>query len=59
MMMYENLSRELKRKNVTQATVANLIGCTEKSLRNKLNGITDFTVSEATAIIENILPEFT
>lgn len=56
--MYENLRLELARKNITQEAVAKLIGCTEKTLRNKLNGTTDFTVSEAMLINDNILPEF-
>lgn len=56
--MYSNLSKELKEKNITQKAVADLIGCSEKTLFNKLNGITEFTVPEAISICKNMLPEF-
>lgn len=56
--MYANMTNELRRKNITNKAVAELIGSTEKTVVNKLNGSTDFTVSEAIAINENLLPEF-
>lgn len=56
--MYGNLSNELKRKNITQKVVADLIKCTEKTANNKILGKTDFTISEAFAIHKNLLPEF-
>lgn len=56
--MYGNLCNELKRKNITQKVVADLIKCTEKSVNNKIHGKTDFTIAEAFAIHRNLLPEF-
>lgn len=56
--MYANMTIELRRKNITNRAVAELIGSTEKTVVNKLNGASDFTVSEAILINENLLPEF-
>lgn len=57
--MFENLIAELKKKGITNKAVSTLIGCTEKTLQNKLNGVTEFTLSEVLSINENLLPEFT
>ena len=57
--MYGNMVRELRKKNITNKAVAELIGTTEKTVVNKLNGPSEFTISEAMAINENLLPEFT
>ena len=38
-------------------TFAKILGCTEKSVQNKLNGITEFTLSEVKMILE-IFPQF-
>ncbi len=57
-MVYSNLAAELRRKNITQKTVGDLIGCSEKTVFNKMNGNTEFTVPEAIAINTNLLPEF-
>lgn len=56
--MFANLCTELKRKGITNRAVANLIGCSEKTLWNKLSGTTEFTLSEVLLINENLLPEF-
>lgn len=56
--MYGNLRNELKRKNIAQKVVADLISCTEKSVNNKICGKTDFTIREAFVIHKNLLPEF-
>lgn len=56
--MYGNLCNELKRKNITQKVVADLIKTTEKTANNKVLGKTDFTISEAFLIHRNLLPEF-
>ena len=56
--MYGNLSAELKRKNITQKVVADLIKSTEKTANNKILGKTDFTIIEAFLIHKNLLPEF-
>ena len=56
--MHGNLTAELKRKNITRKAVADLIGCSERSVTNKINGTTEFTIVEAFAIRKNLLPEF-
>lgn len=57
--MFENLKSELHRKGITNVAVASLIGCTEKSFQNKIQGVTEFNLSEIFAIRNNLLPEFT
>lgn len=56
--MLGNMINELRRKNITNKAVAELISASEKTVVNKLNGTTEFTVSEAIAINVNLLPEF-
>ena len=56
--MLGNMISELRRKNITNKAVAELIGAAEKTVVNKLNGTSEFTVSEAIAINVNLLPEF-
>ena len=48
--MYSFLRGEMYRQNITIKSLAEQIGISEKSLRNKLNGETDFTWPEAQAI---------
>lgn len=56
--MYGNLRDELRRKNISQRAVANLLNCTEKTVFNKISGATEFTIGEAFLIHKNLLPEF-
>lgn len=56
--MLGNMISELRRKNITNKAVAEVIDASEKSVVNKLNGTTEFTISEAMAININLLPEF-
>ena len=35
-------------------TISSILGCTEKTARNKLNKVTEFTVSEAVRINEKL-----
>lgn len=56
--MFENLIMELKRKGITYRAVAGLLHCNEKTVQNKMNGVTEFTLSEVLAISDNIFPEF-
>jgi plasmid maintenance system antidote protein VapI len=44
--MFSNLLAELTRENIPIKEFAKKIGVTEKSARNKLNGKTEFTLSE-------------
>lgn len=57
-MFYPNLEKELGRKNISNRAVAAAIGCTEKTLYNKMMGKTDFTLTEVTVIENELLPEF-
>lgn len=57
-MYYPNLIKELGRKNISNKAVAAAIGCTEKTLYNKMMGKTDFTWGEVTVIENELLPEF-
>jgi transcriptional regulator with XRE-family HTH domain len=56
--VFSNLQNALRHKNITQKAVAELLGCTEKTLQNKIQGRTEFTLSEILAILENLLPEY-
>lgn len=54
--MLRNLLAEIARKKIKHKDVAEAIGVTEKTLRNKLNGTSDFTVPEARAIKDTYFP---
>ena len=56
--MLANLRAELDRKRITNVALARLIGCTERTVVNKVNGDTEFTLGEALKISENLFPEF-
>lgn len=48
--MHRLLKAEMVKKNMTITKLASEIGISEKTLRNKINGDTDFTLPEAQAI---------
>ena len=48
--MYNNLQAEMARRNLTGRSLANLIGITELTMYNKLNGISEFKLNEMEAI---------
>ncbi len=52
--MHRVLKAELIKCGITVAQIAQAIGISEKSMRNKINGETDFTFPEAQAI-RNVL----
>lgn len=56
--MFPNLMKEMKGKGITYRAVAGLIGCSEKSVQNKMNGTTEFTLSEILLINDNLFPEY-
>ena len=56
--MYANLSNELRRKNINQAAVAAMLKCDVRTFTNKINGTSDFTVTESLKIHSGLLPEF-
>jgi len=53
-----NLKAAMAIKKISVVAIAQLIGATEKTVNNKLNGVTDFTVPEAIAIRNNLFPEY-
>lgn len=57
--MYYKLRNEIDRRGYTLENVADLVKISEKTLRNKLDGITDFTWSEVLLIRDLLSPELT
>lgn len=56
--MFENLSRLLNQKRMPIKSFAALLGVSEKTAQNKLQGRTEFTLDEVEKI-EAIWPEYT
>lgn len=56
--MMKNLQMAMNTKNISARALAQVMGATEKTARNKLEGITEFTFGEALAIAENLFPEY-
>ena len=56
--MFANLRTELDRKNISLVTISKLIGCNTKTVQNKLQGKTEWRLSEILAISEELFPEF-
>ena len=50
--MFPNLNAELSRYNIDAKGLAQIIGCSEKTARNKQNGVTEFTLSEIQALLK-------
>ena len=46
LMVFSNLSAELARHSIKNSDFAKLLGITPRTLTNKLNGVTEFTLSE-------------
>ncbi len=55
--MYRILKGEMVKIGLPISDLAQKIGVSEKTLRNKLNGCTDFTWSEVLAIKKIVNPE--
>ncbi len=52
--MLSNLKAELVRKNLTpEKAIKDVLGCTYKTAKSKLNGDTDFSVTEAFKIVNS------
>lgn len=51
------LELRMKQKGVSRADLQKLLGISEKTLRNKLNGTTDFTWGEAKTIRREFFPD--
>lgn len=56
--MYENLIEILKRKGISNKAYAEFLGLSEKTVWNKLQGKTEFTLGEAWKTCELICPEY-
>lgn len=48
--MLKNLSAEMHRRGVSSVDVQRLIGCTDRTVRNKINGSSSFSFDEAQVI---------
>ena len=54
--MFRVLRGEMVKSNITIAKLAGMIGISEKSLRNKISGVTEFTWNEVLKIREIVSP---
>ena len=57
--MYQYLINEIMKSNIKISKLAIRIGMTEKTLRNKLNGKTEFSWPEVLQIRNIVAPEVT
>lgn len=51
------LEYRMKQENVSRADIQNLLGVSEKTVRNKLSGETDFTWGEVREIRNKFFPK--
>lgn len=56
--MFKNLRKALSDKRITMKSYAEFLGVTEKTLQNKMNGITEFTYAEVEKTTKFLLPEY-
>ena len=52
----KNLLAEMARSGVQIQDIQNLLGCTDRTVRNKLDGKTEFSVNEALKIRNALFP---
>ncbi len=52
----KNLSAEMSRYGVRNTDIKKLLACSEKTVTNKLNGASEFSVSEAMQIRDMFFP---
>lgn len=57
--MYPNLNAEIARHGIKTKDIVKVLGISEKSVRNKLNGKTQFTIPEALKIRNKLFPKMT
>lgn len=56
--MARNLKAELVRKDLEPVkAVSNILNCSDKTARNKLSGLTQFTIDEANKIVIGLFSE--
>ena len=51
-----NIENVMPKFNVTYFDIQRVLNCTEKTVRNKLNGVTDFTYSEVKRLRDERFP---
>lgn len=51
------LEYRMKQENVSRADIQELLGVSEKTVRNKISGETDFTWEEARKVRNNFFPK--
>lgn len=56
---YRILYGKLKEKRMTYADLSGIIGCSESSVKNKMNGKTEFSINEASKIRDSVAPGMT
>lgn len=56
--MLNNLRAAMAAKKISVVAMAKLIGTTEKTVNNKINSVSEFTISEALLIKENLFAEY-
>lgn len=56
--MYSNLKNVLYKKNISLKQYAEFLGIAEKTVHNKLTGVTDFTYPEFKKTCSLLLPEY-
>ncbi|MDU6263791.1 MAG: transcriptional regulator [Anaerocolumna aminovalerica] len=55
--MYKILRIEMYKRDITISALAEELGIAEKTLRNKINGVTEFTWSEVLSIRKLVSPD--
>ena len=56
--MFKNLRTALADKKMTMKSYAEFLGITEKTLQNKMNGITEFTYEEVERTSKFLFPQY-
>lgn len=56
--MYKNLLEILNKKKITMKAYAEFLGVSEKTVQNKVNGRTEFTLGEVMKTCSFIAPEY-
>lgn len=52
----KNLKAEMARFDVSNSDIQNVLGCSAKTVLNKLNGTTEFTMSEGFKVRDTFFP---
>ena len=59
MALYPNLVGEIAKRGIKKCALAKGIGMSDRMLRNKLSGKTQFSLPEALKIKNNFFPDYT